>query len=756
MAKKATGNKIRRRILSVLMGFLVVGFGVLIVRLFSLQIVHGEEYQSLALQQQTRSTTLGAQRGIIYDRNENVLAKSADVWNVCISPADIPAEKIDKLAGDLAEILGVEKEAIVQAASNRTLYYQRIKNRVESPVRDEVLAYIEREKATGIFFEGDSKRYYRYGSLASTLLGFTDYDGNGAYGLEAYYNSQLAGTPGMVVSTKNALGADMTFKYSQMYDAQDGNSLVLTIDESIQHFLERNLETAVIEHQIGNRACGIVMNIKTGEILAMATKPDFNPNEPYIIQSPTTQAKLDALNPNSEEYAALRKELWYEQWRNKAISDTYEPGSVFKILNAATAVDNNLVSLAEGFFCPGYIDVSGERIRCWDTDGHGAVNFVEGIQKSCNPVFITLGQRIGAQTMYSYMENFGLGEKTGVDLPGEVNSIRQSLATLSNPGMVELSSTSMGQSFKVTPLQMITAASAAVNGGNLMQPYIVKQVLAPDGSVISTTLPTVRRQVISAQSSQTMRYLLEAVVDGGSGRYAAVPGYRIGGKTGTSQKLDKDPNLHILSFIGFAPMDDPEYAILLMLDEPKIANAYGSVIAAPVVGAIFQEMLPYLGYEPTFTQAELAQREITLPDLVGLKPHDAQAELTTRGLKTRIVGTGPTVIRQIPQAWQKVPNGGTVTLYVSEEVIDTEVEVPDVVGMSALEANLALTNAGLNIEIRGVTTDGVATTVGEQWPLAGTNASTGEVVIITLVRRPEETAEVLVIPELLQQDEAGA
>ena len=754
MAKTAS-NKIRRRILSVLIGFLVIGFGVLIVRLFLLQIVHGEEYQSMALQQQTRSTMLGAQRGMIYDRNENVLAKSADVWNVCISPADIAAEDIDKLATDLAEILDVEKDTIVQAASNRSLYYQRIKNRVESPLRDEVLAYIERENARGIFFEGDSKRYYRYGSLASTLLGFTDYDGNGAYGLESYYNSQLAGTPGMVVSTKNALGADMTFKYSQMYDAQDGNSLVLTIDESIQHFLERNLETAVIEHHIGNRACGIVMNIKTGEILAMATKPDFNPNEPYIIQSPGAQAMLDALNPNSEEYANLRKELWYEQWRNKAISDTYEPGSVFKILNAATAVDNNLVSLAEGFFCPGYIDVSGERIRCWDTDGHGAVNFVEGMQKSCNPVFITLGQRIGALTMYNYMENFGLGEKTGVDLPGEVNSIRQSLSTLSNPGMVELSSTSMGQSFKVTPLQMITAASAAVNGGNLMQPYIVKQVLAPDGSVISTTQPTVRRQVISAQSSQTMRYLLEAIVDGGSGRYAAVPGYRIGGKTGTSQKLDKDPNLHILSFIGFAPMNDPEYAILVMLDEPRLADAYGSVIAAPVVGAIFQEMLPYLGYEPTFTQAELAQREITLPDLVGMKPHDAQAELTTRGLKTRIVGAGPTVIRQIPQAWQKIPNGGTVTLYVSEEVIDTEVEVPAVLGMGALEANIALTDAGLNVEIRGVTTDGIATIVDAQWPLAGATASTGEVVIITLVRRPEDTTEVLTIPELLQQDDAS-
>ena len=746
-------GKTRRRALAVLIGFMALGFTVLVARLFLIQVVNGEEYQTKALQQQTRTTPLGAERGTIYDRNNNVLAKSATVWNVCISPADIAPERLDDLADNLSRILEVDRQKVLDLAAQRQYYYKSVKNRVESSVRDEILTYITENKVKGVFFEQDTKRYYTYGSLASSLLGFTNYDGQGAYGLEAYYEKVLSGTSGMVVSAKNAWGADMHFKYQQKYDAKDGNSIVLTIDQGVQHFVERNLETAIIEHNIGNRAAAIVMDVTTGEIIAMATKNDFNPNDPYTLGDPKAQAILDQYTPGAEDYVKMQQQLWFDQWRNKAISDSYEPGSVFKIITASLVVENNLVSLNEHFYCSGQIDVSGTTYHCWQRAGHGDLDFIGGMQSSCNPVFITLGQRVGADRFYKGLQNFGFGEATGIDIPGETKGILHSYELLSKEGMVELSSTSFGQTFQVTPLQLITAASAAVNGGKLMQPYVVKQIIDPDGNVLETTQPVVKRQVLSESASATMRMLVEKVVDGGSGRFAAVPGYSIGGKTGTSQKLAGGDEKHILSFIGFAPMENPKYAVLVMLDEPELDDAYGSTIAAPVVGAIMQEMLPYLGYEPQFTQEELEKKEQDVPDLVGLKPHDAQAMLTTKGLQTRFVGNGAKVIRQIPQAWQKINKGGTVILYTEEEEIKSGIYLPELVGMNAQEANKTLVDLGLNVELRGVTTDGVATVVGEQWPLAGSEVSTGDIIIITLRKKEDENTEQTLMPTLLQEEE---
>ncbi|MDR2933179.1 MAG: stage V sporulation protein D, partial [Oscillospiraceae bacterium] len=473
---KITTSKMRIRMLVVLILIFVLGFSVIIYRLFKLQILEGETYQGLALQQQTRSTPIGAKRGTIYDTNGNVLAQSATVWNVCISPAQLDKNKLDSTAAGLAEILDVEKADILEKAADTNSYYKRIKVRVERSVADQVLEFTTENDINGVFFEPDTKRYYTYGSLASTLLGFTNYDNQGAYGLEAHYDKVLSGTPGMVVSAKDAWGADMPYKYQQMYAAKDGNSVVLTIDESVQHFLERHLETAIVEHQIGNRAAGIVMDVKTGAIIAMSTKPDFNPNDPYTLQDPAAQAELDQYVSGTKEYNDKRQQLWYDQWRNKAISDPYEPGSVFKIITASTAVDNNLVSLNDSFFCSGVLKVSDRDIHCWQRRGHGQQTFVQGMQNSCNPVFMAVGQRIGGQTLYDYMVNFGLKDPTGIDLPGEAGGIMPSLANLKKEGMVELSSTSFGQSFKVTPLQLITAVSASVNGGKLMQPYILKQV----------------------------------------------------------------------------------------------------------------------------------------------------------------------------------------------------------------------------------------------------------------------------------------
>lgn len=750
MQQKSATSKMRSRMKAVLVIFMLFGFTLLVTQLFMIQIVHGEMYQSRASNQQTRSTILSAKRGEIYDRNMNTLAQSATVWNVCISPAEIEMKRLDKTAEGLAEILDIDKSVVIEGANDRTKFYLRIKRRVDHDTMQKVLDFITSKDKNvpdikGVFFELDTKRYYTYGSLASTVIGFTNYDNQGAYGIESYYNKVLSGTSGMVVSAKNAKGADMPFKYQQINEAKNGNSIVLTIDESVQHVLERNLETAVVEHSLGNKCAGVVMNVKTGEILAMSTKPDFNPNEPDVLQDPLAIQKLEAFAqehpPESEEYKEKLKNLRYDQWRNKAISDPYEPGSVFKIVTAATAIDNNLLNLNEGFFCGGSVKVSDHTFGCWKHAGHGAQNFTQAIQNSCNPVFIALGQRIGGPMFFDYMESFGFGEPTGIDLPGEAKGIMQTLEILSKPGMVELSSNAFGQSVKVTTLQMITSACAAVNGGYLMQPYVVKQVLDSEGNVLETTQPHVRRQVISGQTSETMRGLLDAVVNGGSGRNAAVPGYRIGGKTGTSEKLDiRDRDVNVLSFIGFAPMEDPQYAVLVMLDEPKLQNIFGSTIAAPVVGAIFQEILPYLGLEPQYTAEQLEQKDVEVPDLVGFKPHDAQAELLNKGLKMRYEGNGPEIIRQIPQAWQKMPKGGTVIVFTDENVIKTDITVPDVTGMPAQDANRTLLDAGLNIELRGMTANGVANVVQQQWPLAGTTAKTGDVIILTLIQDPNAAA----------------
>lgn len=774
MQQKNVSSKMRVRMRIVLIIFMLLGFVVIISQLFMIQIVHGEMYQERAARQQTRSINITAKRGDIYDRNLNTLARSATVWNVCISPADladVDPDRLDGMAEGLAEILDINKSVITEAARDRTKFYLIIKRRIDHEKMQEVLDFITKEDGAdipGVFFEPSTKRYYPYNSLASSILGFTNYDNQGAYGIEAYYNKILSGTPGLILSAKDAKGADMDLKYSQVNEAKDGNSIVLTIDESIQHILERNLETAVVEHSLGNKCAGIVMNVKTGEIVAMSTKPDFDPNEPYVLKNSLSIAKLETFAQANgikaedydstakyddsspyKAYGTLLQDLLYDQWRNKAVSDPYEPGSVFKIITAAAAIDNQLLNLNEGFYCSGSFKVSDHTFHCWKHAGHGAQNFIQGMQNSCNPVFISIGQRIGARLFYDYMEGFGFGSTTGIDLPGEDIGIMQTFENLNKPGMVELSSNSFGQSIKVTPLQMITAASAAVNGGNLMQPFVVKQVLDSEGRVVETTQPVVRRQVISAQTSETIRSLVESVVDGGSGRHAAVPGYRIGGKTGTSEKLDiRDRDVNVLSFVGFAPMDDPQYAVLVMLDEPKLQNIFGSTIAAPVVGAILQEMLPYVGLEPQYTPEQLEQKDVEVPDLIGMKPHDAQAQLTTElGLRIRYEGTGPTILRQIPQPWQKMPKGGTVIVFTNEEVIKTEITVPDVVGLSARDANLVLLDEGLNIELRGVTTDGVPTMVEQQWPLAGSTAATGDVVIVTLVRRPD------VIPTDAQAEE---
>ena len=745
--KKTSSSKTKRRMHFILLVFMVFGFGVICVQLFMIQIVRGEYLQQRAMDQQTRANILGARRGVIYDRNMNPLAESATVWNICISPAELNQDTLHEVAHRLAEILDVDVQVILSAAERRNTFYWVIARGVDRTVVDAVYEFITTPGANvrGVFTEQTTRRYYRFGRLASSVLGFTNADGDGAYGIEAYYNRILSGVPGRVVSTRDAKGGAMPFMYSHLYPAQDGNSIVLTIDETIQHFLERNLETAVIEHNIQNRAAGIVMDVRTGEILAMATMPDFDPNDPFTLTDPNAIAIMEQLIPGTDQYRETRRNLQFEQWRNKAISDPYEPGSVFKLITAAVAVDNGLVSLNDRFHCSHAFQVSDTTFHCWQRRGHGSQTFIETMMNSCNPAYIMIGQRAGARLMYDYIEKFGLREPTGIDLPGEAAGIGHSFETLNKEGRVELASTSFGQSMTVTPLQLITATAATINGGYLMQPFVVRQILDPAGNVIQTTQPTVRRQVISAYSSNIVRQLAHAVVDGGgSGRFSAIPGYKVGGKTGTSEKLEQgEDGGHILSFVGFAPMDNPQIAILVMLDEPELDNVFGSVIAAPVVGAVLNEVLPYLGIQPQFTDEQLAQTEAMVPDLSGLGPHEAQAILRTRGLDSRLIGNGGEVIRQIPLAGQRMPRGSTVFLYTEANVINEHITLPDVRGLTPHEANVRLVGMGLNIELRGATVDGAVNVIHDQWPLPGTVLSTGELVVLHITQAIPEDQQAL-------------
>ena len=731
---KAPGGRVR-----LVMLMLGAAMAVLIVRLFYLQVVQADMWKEKASSQQMYSTSITATRGNIYDRNMKTLARSVTVWTVFISPAEMKEEQRELVASGLSEILDVDYDMVYEKSLKTWRYNETIKKKVDNDTADAVTAFIQENDIRGIYLTEESMRYYPYGNLASTVLGFTGSDGSGAYGLEAYYNKALSGTDGVIASVRNAKGTAMPFSEQQIYDAEDGQSLVLTIDETVQHYLEKHLENAVQEHEVQNRAVGIVMNVKTGEILAMSTKPDFDPNEPSAIYDTTT---AEALAEQLEEAGGDEEKLdaYYEalgeaqlaQWRNKAISDPYEPGSVFKLITASAALETGTVTGSTPFYCPGYIEVAGNRIACWKAGGHGNIDFVGAIKGSCNPAFIMTGQALGAELFMEYLDKFGLYDVTGVDLPGEATSIMHSRETMLNENMASLSSASFGQTFKVTALELMTAVNATVNGGYLMQPYVVSQVLDSDGNVISSTEPVVVRQVISEETSALVASYAEQVVsgEGGSGARAAVPGYRIGGKTGTSQKLDQEGDETILSFYGFAPADDPEIAVLVMLDEPQKNNQYGSVIAAPVVGNVLADILPYLGFEPSYTEEELSSADMATPYLINYGLQEAQSTLVQAGLEYRVVGSGTTVVGQTPGAAMPIPGGGTVVLY-TEEGEKTTASVPYVIGKTGNEANRLILNAGFNIKIEGESLEHEGCVAVAQSIEAGENAEIGTVITVT-------------------------
>ena len=601
MAKGTTIRMWRRT--AFLLAILIIGFAVVVGSLFRLQLVQGEEMQTRAVDQYLKDTSISAKRGTIYDCNMKVLAKSAGVWKVVLEPNYITDDNRELICNGLSQILGLDKADLIERSKKKT-YYDVVQNKVETDVKDQIVAFKEENEITnGIRLIPDYKRYYPYGKFASSVLGFTGSDNQGLAGIEAQYDSELTGVPGRLVTAKNAVGTDMPFDYEQMVDAQNGHSLVLTIDEVVQHFLEKYLEEGVANSGTRNRACGIVMDVNTGAILGMAVKGDFDPNDPFTLSDPKEQAAVDALQ--GEERTKALNEARQKQWRNKCVSDTYYPGSVFKMVTASMGLEEGIISENTSFSCPGYYVVADRRISCWKSGGHGSETFAQGLCNSCNPVFIQVGEKLGPETFFKYFEAFGFTQKTGIDLPGESRSIYYD----ETMGPVELATESFGQNFSITPIQMITAAAAVANGGYLVQPHVVAQVIDDEGNIVRTTDTTVKRQVISNETSRRVSAMLQETATTGTAKNGYIAGYRVAGKTGTSEKIaewvaqgKQGEKKYIASYCGYAPADDPQVAMLVFFDEPlpQGGQVFGSASAGPPFAKAMSEILPYLGVEAKY------------------------------------------------------------------------------------------------------------------------------------------------------------
>ena len=711
-------------------------FAVLIGRLFYIQIVEMEEYQRQAAETQLAVTQIAANRGTIYDANGNKLAMSSTAWTICIAPNYIEND-MDKelIISGLSEILGVSETFLREQCGRNTLYAE-IKTRVDKEIVEEVTTFaVNNGVSRCIFVVEDVSRKYPYENFAASVVGFVNSEYVGSYGLESYYDEILSGTPGKLISAQDSWGQKMPFEYDELYSSEDGNNIITTIDEGIQYFVEKHLEIAVKEHDVQQRAACIAMDPNTGKILAMATKGDFDPNN-FNVLPDSVKEEIQKLPEDEQGNATLQAQ--YDMWRNKAVSDPYEPGSVFKIITLAAALDSNTTTLGDHFSCIGYANVADRKISCWKTYGHGDQTLAEAVQNSCNPAFIQIGLNMGITNFQNYFEAFGLTEKTSIDLPGEAASIYHTKMTEMN-----LASSAFGQTFKITPIQLITAVSAAVNGGNLYKPYIVEKITSSDGSVVKEYEPTLVRQVISEETSATVRTILETVVSDGSGRTAAVPGYKIGGKTGTSEKLDQltpegKVEAYVSSFLAVAPAEDPQIVILLLLDEAQMENPFGSVVAAPVVGGMLADILPYMGIEPNYTAAELEAMTGKVKDVTENLLHDAMTTLRIQGYSVTVVGDGTTVVAQSPEAGSKLSAGGTITLYTDESLIPKEIEVPDVAGMSVTEVNNAIIGAGLKLKLIGVSESATDQVAYSQTPVAGEKVMPGTIIEVSFTIDSEE------------------
>ncbi len=691
--KKNSTLKTQKRILW-LSGILLVCFLFFVVRISIIQFVDGEWLSREAIEQQTRDRMINAKRGTIYDRNGKQLAVSADVETVSISPVTVrKANERELCAQTLSEILDIEEETILEKIDMNTSYVL-IKRKVEKEQADA----IRDADLSGVYLDADTKRYYPYNNIASHIIGFTGADNQGLLGIEQIYDSKLKGQYGRIVTARNADGTEMPYKYDRYYTPEDGADITLTIDVSIQHFLEKHLDQAVTDLQLKQGAAGIIMDVKTGEILAMSTKPDFDLNAPFEITDTSAKKKIDAIT-DDEERSEATNEYFNKLWRNKAVVDSYEPGSTFKIITSAMALEENVVSLQDTFNCTGSHQVAKERIGCWKTVGHGILDLTGALENSCNPAFMQIGARIGQKTFYNYYKGFGFTQKTGIELYGETSGLFYPEGSFNE---VELATASFGQGPTVTPLQMITAVSAVANDGILVKPHLVKQITDSNGTILENYEPVEVRQVISAQTSQIMRSLMESVVSEGTGNKAYLEGLRVGGKTGTSEKVPRGNQKYVASFVGIAPANDPQIAILIILDEPPVGNHMGGTIASPLAGKILDDVLRYMDMEPELPEGQDATGDVEVPRVTGMNLTEARQILSQSGLRCVVEGSGETVTTQVPLPGVTVARNGTVIVYTGDSRPSNSVEVPDVIGKSFEEAKSIIENAKFQFQAIGI------------------------------------------------------
>ena len=716
---------------------LIMGIGMFIVlffKLYSLQITRHEELQSKAVSQQTRSSVVTANRGTIYDASGNILAISSTAETIFLSPKEINDALNDGenpvawtkeiLAGALAKILDISEEGILKKMARSDSMYEVLKYRVDEDIADQVRQYINDNKVKGVFLTTDAKRYYPYSDLAAQVIGFVGVDYTGLFGLEAEYDKELQGQSGLVVTAKANGQNDLLYEYSQYFDPENGDELQVTLEATVQYYLEKGMKDMCDAFSPANGATGIVMDVRNGGILAMASFPNYDLNDFTTVTDKTLLEQM--ARGELDEKGAQQK-----QWRNKALNDTYEPGSTFKILTLSAALEEGLIDKTTSVNCSGAVNISGHTIHCSNKAGHGLQTLQQTVGNSCNPAFISYGLKLGTEKFYQYMRSFGIMSPTGVDLGGEATGV---FAADANFTQLDLACYAFGQNFTVTPLALITAQAACVNGGYLYTPHFAQQITDSNGNVIWQHDDTPVRQVISEETSATVRECLEYVVASGTGKNGQVAGYRIGGKTGTADKGQSGDV--VVSFLCFAPADDPQIMMLITMDTPsRSTGTYvsGGNMVAPYSSAIMSEILPYLGIEPSYSAEELMGVDTTVPNVIGMTVQEAKDRMKERGFTCKIEGDGEKITDQTPVGGAIIPGKSTVVLYAGAEKPDKMCTVPSLVGRTASEANTAATNAGLLIRFTGTTSSESNTVlVFSQELEAGTEVPAGTVITVRL------------------------
>lgn len=733
-AEKGPAQRLRQRTAILILLILVLGFGAAVLRLTYLTTVQSSELQESAVDLQLADTTVSAKRGTIYDANGNVLAESASVWQVVMSPVNFKNDKQRQAAAKgLSEIFDLEYNDVLDDTKQQS-HYVVVKRRIESDEREKVLELIDTLKkdysCSGVIqLLDDYKRYYPKNSLASSVIGFTGSDDQGLEGIEYEYDSYLSGTPGRIITAQNARGTDMPFRYEQNVESEDGNNVYLTIDETIQSICEKYMQKGVEDNNVLNKGVCIAMDVNTGAILAMVTTDGYDLNNPYELSA---KDKKKIKSTSKKKQAEAESAALSNMWRNKAVADTYMPGSVFKMCVASAALEENLVNEKTSFTCTGSISVEGETIHCSNISGHGTQNFVEVISNSCNPAFIQIGQMLGAGKFRQYYQGFGFSDKTGIDLPGEAED---SFWKEGKMGGVDLAVASFGQNFSITPIQMITACAAVSNGGYVVQPHVVSKITDSKGNVIKTVDKKIKRQVISDDTSKKMNEYLEYNTERQGAAAGYISGYKVAGKTGTTEKrgvtklessFSED---YISSFCGYAPADDPQIAMLVFFDTPDGDAYYGSQVSSPVFINIMSEVLPYLDVKTSYTDEELGYVDASAGDYTGVSVDEAKTAVEADGFTATVKGNGSTVISQIPTVSSGLQKGGSIVLYTDSDSQSETVSVPSLIGLSPDEVNDVASAYGLNVSFSGATTS--SGTSSSQNVEAGTSVSPGTVITVS-------------------------